>query len=96
MTLIGLGQACEQLGVSKKALRRYENEGIVPVNHHFDDKGRRWYHPHFVDFLAPLLSEQAKKREPLWRLKTRVEQAWQEAQATGQIPLLCQDPQEQA
>jgi hypothetical protein len=94
ITLISFGQACAQLGVSKKALRRYEDEQIVPINHHFDDQGRRWYHPEFVAFLTPLLREQAKKREPLWSLKTRVEQAWQEATTAGLIPLISRKTQE--
>lgn len=94
MKLIGLGQACSQLGVSKKTLRRYEDEEVIPLNHHFDDQGRRWYGPKFVAFLAPLLRGQAKKREPLWRLRTRVEQAWREARETGLIPILSPQNQE--
>jgi len=94
VTLVGLGQACDQLGVSKKALRRYETEDVVPTNHLFDEQGRRWYHPKFIEFLAPLLVEQAKKREPLWKLRTRVEQAWQAAVGEGRIPILRPEHQE--
>jgi hypothetical protein len=91
--LIGLGQAADALSVSKQTLRGYEDREVIPVNRLVDSRGRRWYSQEFIEFLAPLLKDQSKLREPLWCLRSRVEQAWTKALEAGGIPLL-QESQE--
>lgn len=86
IVLVGLGSLADLCGVSKQAICRYEKRRTIPINRIVDAAGRRWYPKPFAEWLAPLLQRQSAKREPLWRLKRRVEQAWQEAR--GQIPLL--------
>lgn len=86
--MISFGQACESLGLSKKTFRRYEDTSTVPNNRLVDHHGRRWYLPEFVEFLKPLLVDQSDRREPLWSIKARVEQAWQSALADGSAPVL--------
>jgi len=88
VTLVGLGCVCDAVGISKKAFRGYEEVGAVPINRVIDEKGRRWYHPKFVEFLVPLLEGQSERRDPLWKLKARVEQAWAVALEAGNVPLL--------
>lgn len=84
--LLGLGQAADICGVSKSTLRRYEAEGVIPLNRLVDRRGRRWYPKPFILWLSFLLQDQSRRREPLWCLKRRVEQAWAKAQET--IPVL--------
>jgi hypothetical protein len=75
--VIGLGAVSGLLGVSKKAVRRYMAEGIIePVV--IDDLGRKWFSKADAEVVAALVSGQSKRREPIWRLKRRVEQARQE------------------
>ena len=88
--LVGLGSLADLCGVSKTAINRYEKRGVIPLNRLVDSSGRRWYPKPFAEWLAVQLKNQSKKREPLWRLKGRVEQAWQEARAT--IPVLEETP----
>ena len=85
--LVGLGQLSDATGVSKSTLRRYEEKEIIPINRIIDARGRRWYPKEFVTWLAPLLLGQAQKREPHWRLRTRVEREWKKALAKG-MPVL--------
>jgi hypothetical protein len=84
--LIGLGATADACGISKKTLVAYEERGVIPINRLIDVNSRRWYPKEFVAFLKPLLENQSSQREPLWRLKRRVERAWQEAEGT--IPIL--------
>jgi hypothetical protein len=88
-TVIGLGEAARRLGMTKGTLRGYDDRGVIPANSHVDSEGRRWYPEAYVDFLAPLLADQGRRREPLWRLKARVEDAWKAAAPT--IPRLPQE-----
>jgi len=83
--LIGLGQLAAECGVTKQAIRRYEEHGVIPRNHMVDDRNRRWYPRDFAAFLVPLLREQAKLREPLRCLAARVERAWRRAVESGAI-----------
>lgn len=85
--LIGLGQLADMCGVTKQAIRRYEQRGVIPINRIVDHRGRRWYLLEFANFLAPLLQQQAKQRSPLRCLAERVEQAWQRAieEGTGYV-----------
>lgn len=85
--LLSLGAAADECGVAKKTLISYEEREIIPINRLIDDNHRRWYPREFVAFLKPLLEGQSSRRDPLWKLKSRVEHAWDEAQ-DGKIPIL--------
>ena len=85
--LLSLGDAADECGVSKKTLITYDTQEIIPTNRLIDTRHRRWYPREFIAFLKPLLEGQSSRRDPLWRLKQRVEQAWDEAQ-DGEIPIL--------
>ena len=86
--LIGLGQLADECGVSKQAIRRYEDRGAIPRNFMRDHRNRRWYLRDFADFLVPLLQGQSRRKEPLRSLAVRVEQAWQTAVRAGIVHIL--------
>jgi hypothetical protein len=86
--LIGLGQLADECGVSKQAIRRYEDRSVIPRNFTRDHRNRRWYLRDFADFLVPLLQGQARRRELLRSLAVRVEQAWQTAVRSGTVHIL--------
>jgi len=84
--LLGLGELADLCGLSKQVICRYEKAGVIPLNRIVDGAGRRWYPKPFAEWLASLLQNQSRLREPLWRLKRRVEQAW--SKAGENIPVL--------
>lgn len=86
--LVGLGQAADTIGLTKKTLRGYEEKGVIPINRRLDSRGRRWYPQEFVDWLAPMFVEQSKRREPLWSLRQRVERSWMDIIRSGNMPIL--------
>jgi hypothetical protein len=85
VVFVGLGQLADACGLSKQVIRRYEERGVIPINRLTDERGRRWYPMQFVEFLAPLLQGQTKRKELLRSLRSRVEQAWTEATSTGDM-----------
>lgn len=89
VTLLGAGMTADEVGISKRALARYHEHGVIPDNFWEDEIGRRWYPKEYVEFLRPLLAEQRIRREPLWRLQARVEREWQRAR--NNIPLVGQE-----
>lgn len=86
--LIGLGQLADMCGVTKQAIKRYEERGVIPINRLIDHRKRRWYPLEFASFLVPFFQDQAKRRIPLLRLSLRVEQAWQQALNEGTVHIL--------
>lgn len=89
ISLLSAGAAAEAVGISKRTLISYEDKEVIPLNRLMDAQGRRWYPDEFIEFLKPLLAHQSDLREPLWRLKKRVQLAWQ---ATTSIPVLTENP----
>lgn len=90
-TLVSSGEAASICNLSSRTLAIYEKKGIIPINRILDDCGRRWYPKPFVIWLSELLGQQTNKREPHWKLKRRVERAWQDARA--QLPVVLEEPQ---
>lgn len=90
VVLIGLGEAARRLGITKTTLRAYDEQRIIPRNRVTDDRAprsvRRWYPEAFIEFLKPLLVDQGRRREPLWSLKRRVEDAWTAAIGIPKLP----------
>lgn len=58
-----------------------------------DQLGRRWFPEAFIEFLKPLLVDQRLRKDPLWRLKGRVEAAWTQPLTAG-IPRLPEEKQQ--
>lgn len=84
--LMGLGATADACNLSKKTFLSYEEREVIPINRVIDEQGRRWYPREFVEFLKPLLEKQSIRREPLWKLTRRVEQAWNKEKLS--IPLI--------
>lgn len=89
ISLLSAGAAAKAIGISKRTLISYEEKEVIPTNRLMDDRGRRWYPDEFIEFLKPILEHQSDLREPLWRLKQRVQLAWQDAH---NIPVLTETP----
>lgn len=85
---LSLGHAASILGVARSALRRYDQRRVIPPNRLVDSRGRRWYPEAFVMAIAPIFREQRRLREPLWRLRERVERVWRAARDEGSIPVV--------
>ena len=81
ITVVSAGEAADTCGVSKRTFVNYETRGVIPANRLMDERGRRWYPESFVSWLAVLLKNQSERREPLWRLRRRVERAWLDVRA---------------
>jgi len=84
--VLGLGAAAERLGLTKATLRNYDDKGIIPRNRTVDGLNRRWFPEAFIEFLKPIFADQRRRKDPLWRLKVRVETAWREAVGVPRFP----------
>jgi len=92
INLVGVGEAADICCVSKRTLINYETKGVIPCNRLKDERGRRWYPKVFAEWLSSLLKDQSETREPLWRLRRRVETAWREVQQTMPVLEESNDP----